>query len=84
MTFLAADPGEAARRKVREIKVEPEELHLIGREVYIYFPNGMGRSTLPFVPIERALATTGTARNWNSVTKLRALAESLDGGTASA
>jgi uncharacterized protein (DUF1697 family) len=44
----------------------------------------MGRSTLPFAPIERALATTGTARNWNSVTKVRALAESLDAGVASA
>jgi uncharacterized protein (DUF1697 family) len=84
VTFLAGDPGEAARRKVREIKVEPEEVHLIGREMYIYFPNGMGRSTLPFAPIERALATTGTARNWNSVTKVRALAESLDAGVASA
>ena len=37
----------------------------------------MGRSKLPFAKIEKTLATSATARNWNTVTKLLALAESL-------
>lgn len=78
VTFLGGDPGEAARRKVRAIQVEPEELHIIGREMYVYFHNGMGRSKLPFAALDRALGITGTSRNWNSVTKLLALAESVD------
>ena len=79
VTFLAADPGEEARGKVRRMKAgPPEELYVDGRELYVYFPNGMGRSKLPVAAIEKALQTTGTARNWNSVSKLLELAEELE------
>jgi uncharacterized protein (DUF1697 family) len=78
VTFLAGDPGEKAREAVRRIRTDPEELHIEGRELYIYFPNGMGRSNLPGAAIEKALDTPGTARNWNSVTKLLQIAESQE------
>ena len=55
----------------------PEEMHLIGREAYIYFPNGQGRSKFPWPAIERALGTSGTGRNWNSVTKMLEMAEKM-------
>jgi uncharacterized protein (DUF1697 family) len=80
VTFLAGDPGEHARGQVRSIKVSPEEFHIDGRELYVYFPNGMGRSRFPAAAIEKALGTTGTARNWNTVTKLLEIADTLDGG----
>lgn len=79
VNFLAADPGEEARRKVLEIKADPEQLRIDGRELYIYFPNGMGRSKLPWAVIDRTLRVPATGRNWNSVTKLLELAESLEG-----
>ncbi|MGB6482537.1 MAG: hypothetical protein WBE86_03515 [Candidatus Acidiferrales bacterium] len=60
------------------MKIEPEELHFSGRELYMYFPNGMGRSKLPWSTLNRALKTPLTGRNWNSVTKLLAMAEKLD------
>lgn len=60
VNFLAADPGKEAREKALAIKVGPEEMHLVGREAYIYFPNGQGRSKLPWAAIERALGTSGT------------------------
>jgi uncharacterized protein (DUF1697 family) len=54
-----------------------EELWMDGREVFIYFPDGQGRSKL--VPaLERALKKSGTGRNWNTVTKLVEMAESLE------
>jgi uncharacterized protein (DUF1697 family) len=77
-TFLAADPGNAARAEIRKLPVTPEELHIDGREMYVYFPDGQGRSKLPAARIERLLGTTGTARNWNSVTKLLEMAESME------
>ena len=46
-----------------------------GREAYIVYPDGMGRSRLTATVIDRALKTSGTARNWNTVRKLAALAE---------
>ena len=45
-----------------------------GRHAYITYPDGQGRSRLTNAIIEKALGTTGTARNWNTVVKLAALA----------
>src|SRR5690349_7543989 len=72
--FLASEPNSEARKKVLAIKADPEELHMSGREVYIYFPNGMGKTKLPWTTIEKLLGTPGTGRNWNSVTKLLEMA----------
>ncbi|HEY7303414.1 MAG TPA: DUF1697 domain-containing protein [Bryobacteraceae bacterium] len=76
--FLAGEPGEKARENVRRIKTDPEELWIDGREVYMYFPNGMGRSKLPWTRLDKMLETAGTARNWNSVTKLLQMAEKME------
>lgn len=78
VSFLPADPGEAAREKVRAMDVAPEELRIDGREIYIHFPNGMGQSKLPMNAIERTLKTQGTVRNWNTVERLMAMAEEAE------
>ncbi len=77
VTFLSSDPGQDAREKVLAMKIDPEELVFGIREHYIYFPNGAGQSKVP-AAMERALKTPGTARNWNSVTKMLDLAEKLE------
>jgi len=79
--FLASDPGAEARANVLKIKTDPEELCLHGRELYIYFLNGMGKSKLSWAAVNKALKTPGTCRNWNTVTKLLEMAESLEAGT---
>lgn len=78
INFLAADPGAEVRAKVLEIPCAPEELRMDGREMYIYFPNGMARPTLPMARVERILKIPGTGRNWNTVTKLLEIAERLE------
>jgi len=80
VTFLTSEPGAEARATLLHLKSHPEELHLKGRELYIYFPDGAGRSKLPWSSVERLLKTTGTARNWNSVTKMLAIAEKMEAG----
>ena len=77
VTFLAAEPPREAEANLAKFKDYPEELHLRGREMYIYFPNGAGRSKLPWSSVEKLLKVTGTARNWNSVTKMLAMAEEI-------
>jgi len=76
--FLASEHNSDARKKVLAIKAAPEELQMSGREVYIYFPNGMGKTKLPWTSIEKLLGTPGTGRNWNSVTKLLEMATALE------
>jgi uncharacterized protein (DUF1697 family) len=76
--FLANDPSQEAREQVLKIKTDPEELRIDGREIYIYYPNGLARPKLSWAVIEKTLKTRGTGRNWNSVTKLLEMAETLE------
>lgn len=76
--FFAGKPGPEAREKILGIKADAEEFRLDGRELYGYYPNGMGRSKLSTPIIERMLKSPGTGRNWNSVTKLLEMAEELE------
>lgn len=76
--FLRAEPSPEARAKAALVPSEPEELHIHARELFIYFPNGMARPKLSMPAVERALQTAGTGRNWNTVTRLLEIAESLN------
>jgi len=76
--FLASEPPPEARAGFDKFKDYPEEVHLKNRELYIYFPNGAGRSKLPWSAIEKLLKVTGTARNWNSVNAMLKIAEEME------
>lgn len=52
----------------------PARMAVVGREIYFDFPEGMADSKLPGA-VDRKLKTLGTARNWNTVTKLLAIAD---------
>ena len=41
-----------------------------GREVYLYLPDGIGRSKLAQALGKGGAAADGTTRNWRTVTKL--------------
>jgi uncharacterized protein (DUF1697 family) len=76
--FLASEPPADVRERILRIESDPEELRMEGRELYIYYPSGMARPKVPWTLIERILQTSCTGRNWNTVGKLREMAESLD------
>jgi len=78
VSFLAAEPAKHAAKNLAALAIGPEEVHLVGRELYIYFPNGAGKSKLPWARLDKALETQGTGRNWNSVTKILEIAERLE------
>ena len=52
----------------------PEVVRANGTEAYIVYPIGQGRSRLTNALIQAKLGTRGTARNWNTVLRLGALA----------
>lgn len=74
--FLADHPDERALEDLAATYIGPEEFLLIGKAVYIYYPNGVGRSKLSHGFIEKKLKTFGTARNWNTVLQLQKLLQS--------
>lgn len=48
----------------------PEPVQVHGREVFIDYLDNVGRSKLTPARLERLLGQPGTARNWNTLTKL--------------
>lgn len=75
VTFLASAPEQAAIDLAMAMDVAPEEMHIIQKEMFLYFPNGMGRSKFPSAKVGKALGgIAGTGRNWNTVLKLIELA----------
>jgi uncharacterized protein (DUF1697 family) len=65
---------KASDAKLHEIYKGPEVFRGNGKELYVDYVNGVGQSKLSHYLIERTLGVTATARNWNTVTKLLAMA----------
>jgi uncharacterized protein (DUF1697 family) len=61
--FLAGKPPRDALRNVQHQK--DEDIRVGKREIYVYYPSGMGQSKL-IIPA----GSSGTARNMNTVAKL--------------
>jgi uncharacterized protein (DUF1697 family) len=72
ITFLPGPP--AADTLDRLVAPGGEQVAIVGREIYIHYPDGAGRSKLKLP----ALAA-GTARNLNTVRKLAEMAAAIDG-----
>jgi uncharacterized protein (DUF1697 family) len=71
---LKGSPARSAVTALERAIPGRERVRVSGREAYLVYPDGVGRSRLTAALIERHLGTTGTARNWNTVLKLQALA----------
>jgi len=78
VTFLSRKPAPEVSDLLHSLKPHPEEMHLDGREIYTYFPEGAGRSKLFAGLSGKLLKNEGTARNWNTVSKLLEIAEALE------
>jgi uncharacterized protein (DUF1697 family) len=74
VTFLAEEPQAEVAREIAEVDVAPERIELSGRELYTWHPDGIQKSKVDRIRTMKRLPT-GTARNWNTVTKLLELAD---------
>jgi uncharacterized protein (DUF1697 family) len=73
--FLSGDPPKTAHELLLPLAVKPEQFHVVGREIYLYCPNGYGNTKLSNTTIERKLSVGATTRNWNTVNKLLAMTQ---------
>ena len=81
VTFLERSVGDAALRAVVMEKIAPfavggEEIVMSGesgREIYLYIPDGYGRTKLSNALIERKCGVAATTRNWRTVGVLRGM-----------
>lgn len=71
--FLKDAPGAARAKALQETITGRETVAAAGRQAYIVYPDGTGRSKLTVVRIEKGFGTRGTGRTWNTVLKLAAM-----------
>ena len=74
---LKSAPSASAVAALQAAVAGPEVVRAHGKELYVSYPDGVGRSKLTNAVIEKKLGTRGTARNWNTVLKLDALARTI-------
>jgi uncharacterized protein (DUF1697 family) len=75
VTFLSAKPSAKVVRDLENEDFSPEQVAVRGREIYAWHPAGMNKSRLAKVLSGKDLGVAATARNWNTVTKLLAIAD---------
>ena len=75
VSFLSGKPTADAAREIEQLEVAPERVVVSGREIYAWHPEGIQRSKLAKALADKRLGVTATARNWNTVTKLLAMAD---------
>jgi uncharacterized protein (DUF1697 family) len=70
VVFLDSAPKAAAIATLDPERSPGDEFHVSGKEIFLRYPNGSGRSRLTLDYLERRLGVTGTARNWNTLLNL--------------
>ncbi len=70
LSFLDKIPEAVDYPLFDGLKAETEEYKLQGKVFYLYAPDGIGRSKLA-AKVEKILGVSATARNWNTILKLK-------------
>jgi uncharacterized protein (DUF1697 family) len=70
---MKSSPRKDAEAHVNAIE-GPERARVIGREAFIYYPDGQADTKVAGARLDRAMGARGTARNWNTVLRLADLA----------
>ena len=74
VTFLTDAPDQQAVQSLSTVKSGADHYEVIGREVFLFCPDGYGRTKLTNNLLESKLKRVATTRNWNTVTTLYAMA----------
>ncbi len=75
VTFLASSPDLSKEGYIRQKAGEGEAIHFSDEAVYLYCPNGYGRTKLHNNFLENQLKVKATTRNWKTANELLRLAE---------
>lgn len=73
--FLLKETTAEQIQKVIDIEYPPDRFEISGKEIYIYCPNGFGRSKIYTNFFEKKMGVVGTGRNWKTITAILNIAE---------
>lgn len=71
--FMAKKPARDALATFDAKPFEPETFAIVGRELYVLLPNGLGRSKLVGTLVRKSPVKEATARNWRTIQTLIAM-----------
>lgn len=74
VTFLAENPEQANVKNIQDLDYKPDKFNIMGKDIYLYCPNGYGITKLSNGFFENKLGVTATTRNWRTVNILAELA----------
>lgn len=77
VTFLSDTPSKDPINEMSIVKDESEKFLVFGKEIYLFLPNGYGRTKLSNNFFEKRLKVSATTRNWKTVNKLLDIAKEL-------
>jgi uncharacterized protein (DUF1697 family) len=70
VTFLKTAPEKRLVSSLAMNEAEGERYAVRGREIYLFCPNGYGKTKLGNVAFEKKLGVVATTRNWKTTTTL--------------
>jgi uncharacterized protein (DUF1697 family) len=73
--FLHKETTDAQIQKVINIDYPPDKFKILGKEIFIYCPNGFGRTKIYTNFFEKKMGVIGTGRNWKTITTILNMAE---------
>jgi uncharacterized protein (DUF1697 family) len=77
VTFLSAHPPKFVVKAIEEKKQTEEAIAFTNAAVYLYCPNGYGKTRLTNSFLESKLQVTATTRNWKTTNELVRMAEQI-------
>lgn len=75
VTFLSSKPQKTDFTAIEEKKLSGEEIYFADNAVYLYCPNGYGKSKLNNSFLETKLIVGATTRNWKTTNELLKIAQ---------
>jgi uncharacterized protein (DUF1697 family) len=69
VAFLSTAPKAERIKKLDAAEFAPDEIHFIGREAYLWYPNGVTEAKIGPDFWEKHLGVSATARNWTTGTQ---------------
>jgi uncharacterized protein (DUF1697 family) len=75
VTFCVDEPDSELAERLGALSANGEQAVVIGREVYAWYPDGVGRSRLASELAGRNLGVVATARNWSTVMALLSMVD---------
>lgn len=77
VTFLSATVPTGVLKNLDTLPTPRDRFHAGRREIYLYCPDGYGRTALSNAALEKALSVQATTRNWKTVNALLEMAFAL-------